>query len=116
MLHRLAILSLAAIFLSSCGKKRNDLVKERRQAVSSLVSLEDNIFSAKEKLQAAGFQIKYGPDFPTQNKTYLEMIVDYGARPSNTETFKYSVGIGGRGNLITGIIRATPDGKIVSIK
>ncbi len=43
------------------------------------------------------------------------MIVDYGVSPNGLETLRYSLGIEGDGEAITGIIKASPDGKIFSI-
>lgn len=96
--------------------KREEIVKSQGEKINAEISLGDHIFEAKERLIAAGFKIKYGPDFPTKTREYLLMIVDYGVRPSRLDTFKYSVGIGGGADPITGIIKSDAEGTITSIE
>ncbi len=101
---------------ASCDRSRQEVVKDQQNRMAAEVSIGEDIFAAKKRLEAAGFRIKYGPDFPTKIKKYLQMIVDYGLSPSGLETFKYSVGIEGGDKPITGLIRVTPEGKITSIE
>ncbi len=117
MLSKLVVFFFSAIFLLySCESKRDVMIEAQRSKVADTVSLGDDIFAAKKALEAAGFKIKYGPDFPTKTRKYLMMIVDYGLFPTGFDTFKYTIGIGGGGKLISGVIRATPDGKITNIE
>jgi hypothetical protein len=106
---------LTTTVLTCCDSKRDATIKSQKSDVSLKVSLGDNIFAAKKVLEAEGFSIKYGPDFPTETKRYLMMIVDYGVRPNGVEIFKYTVGIEGSNKPITGVIKATPEGEITSI-
>ena len=116
MLRELATLLFIAIIVSGCAQKREALIEKGKDTVVSTVEVGDDIFSAKKKLEEAGLSIKYGPDFPTKSEKYLMMIVDYSARPNGLETFKYTVGLGGNDEPITGVIKATPEGEITSIK
>lgn len=116
MLQRIMACSFVASVLSACDPKRDAEIAAQREQVAAKVSLGDDIFAAKIALEAKGFSIIYGPEFPTKTKKYLMMIVDYGARPNGMETFKYTVGIEGDDKPITGVIKATPEGKITSIE
>lgn len=108
--------TLAVLLITGCDMKQQAIVEQQKEKVAAEVDLGDDIFEAKEKLETSGFRIKYGPDFPTKTEKYLMMIVDYGASPSGLETFKYTVGLEGSDKPITGIIKATPEGKITSIE
>lgn len=116
MLRELIILTLTLLVLTSCAVRRDAIIERQKEKVVAEVELGDDIFKAKEKLESAGFRIKYGPGFPTKTKRYLEMIVDYGLNPSELDALKYSYGIEGGGTPITGLIRATPEGKITRIE
>ncbi len=116
MLQKIVAFLFIASALSGCDMKRNETIEAKRIQVASKVSIGDDIFEARKTLVANGFSIKYGPDFPTKTKSYLMMIVDYGHSPNGLEIFKYTVGIKGGDNPITGVIKATPEGKITSIE
>lgn len=116
MLQKIMAYLFAAFVLSCCDARRDTEIETKREEVATKVSLGDDIFAAKEALEGAGFSIKYGPEFPTNTKKYLMMIVDYGAHPSGLETFKYTVGIEGASKPITGVIKANPGGQITSIE
>ncbi|PXA03975.1 hypothetical protein DDZ13_10075 [Coraliomargarita sinensis] len=115
MIHRITIL-LIVLFLAGCNSQRDQVVSEKSEAARSEIKIGDDIFEAKNKLVTKGFGIKYGPDFPTKTERYLMMIVDYGVDPSGLEVFKYTVGIESNADPISGIIKATPEGKITSIE
>lgn len=116
MLQKLGTFILASFLVIGCDMKQQAVVEKQKEKIAAEVDLGDDIFAAKEKLVAAGFRIKYGPDFPTKTKRYLMLIVDYGESPSKLETFKYTVGLEGSDKPITGVIKATPEGKITSIE
>lgn len=114
---QLNILILAfMVMFTGCESKQNEIVEKSKKEVAADIFLGDDIFVAKEKLIKSGFRIKYGPDFPTKTRKYLMMIVDYGAIPSGSERFRYTVGLEGSSKPIVGIIKATPEGKITSIE
>lgn len=116
MLQKVMAVSCVALLLSGCDAKRDADIEAKRKKVAAKVGLGDDIFAAKKALEADGFSIKYGPDFPTKTEKYLMMVVDYGAHPNGLETFRYTVGIEDDGKPITGVIKATPDGRITSIE
>lgn len=116
MLHKL-ITCFALVFLfSCCDSNRTVRLDTQKKKMENEIRIGDDIYQAKDKLIEAGFKIKFGPDFPTKTKKYLMMIVDYGVTPGELETFKYTVGLEGSDKPITGIIKATPEGKITSIE
>jgi hypothetical protein len=116
MLQKVMAVSIVALLLSGCDAKRDANIEMKRKQVAAKIGIGDDIFAAKKVLEAEGFSIKYGPDFPAKTKKYLMMIVDYGAHPNGLETFRYTVGIEGDGKPITGVIKATPEGRITSIE
>lgn len=99
-----------------CDSGRQEVLKQQAGAARALVHVGSDIHEAKAKLEAEGFKISYGPDYPTKTKRYLMMIVDYGASPNGLETFQYVVGIEGSNKPLNGVIKASPDGTITSIE
>lgn len=121
MLQKLGILIVVTTFticglISCCNVKRQKTIDNNLNEVRELVSIGDDIFEAKQKLIDAGFNIKYGPKFPTASKSYYLMIVDYGVRPNGLDTLKYTIGIEGDGKPISGEIRANQSREITNIE
>jgi hypothetical protein len=110
------ICALLLVVLLGCDMNRDSIVKQQKKRVNASIKIGDDIFLAKDKLVKQGFTIEYGPDFPTKSRDYLIMNVDYGVRSNGLETFKYTVGMEGSGELISGVIKADPTGKITSIE
>ena len=110
---RLAVLLILTII--GCSPQKAATIKSKRAQVASKVSVGDDIFRAKDVLEADGFRIKYGPDFPTKSRSYYMMIVDYGLTPGELDKLRYALGVQG-GEPIAGLIRADPAGKIISIE
>lgn len=115
MPHRIAIIALI-LGIFGCDSERREVVEAEKESVRSLVQIGDNIYDVKAKLEAEGFRISYGPDYPTKTRKYLMMIVDYGVIPNGEEAFRYTVGIEGDDELIDGIIKADTEGVITSIE
>lgn len=116
MLQKVMCAITLALLLVSCSLKRERIIDGQRSKVAAKVSVGDDIFGAKKRLEDDGFRIKYGPEFPTKTKKYLMMIVDYGVIPNGLETLRYSLELGVDEEPITGIIKANPDGMIFSIE
>ena len=111
-----SIFILLILCVMGCNSERKDVLERQSGITKSLVQVGDDIHEAKAKLEAEGFKISYGPDYPTKSKGYLMMIVDYGVSPNGAETFRYVVGIESRSEPLDGVIKASPDGKITSIE
>lgn len=116
MLQKIIYGLIPAMLLVGCSLERQLTIDSQRNKLAAKVRVGDDIFESKERLEAEGFRIKYGPDYPTKTKKYLMMIVDYGVSPNELETLRYSLDIEGDGEAITGIIKASSDGKIFSIE
>lgn len=119
LLHTITLVGATSIvFLLGCSSYlRDQRVLLAQKRVSEIIEVGDDIYEVKSILEKNGFGIKYGPGFPTESKEYLMMVIDYGEHPTTFETFKYSTGIGeDDGELISGVIRATPEGIITEIE
>ena len=116
MLYKLVFAATALFLLTNCTTGRSQKLSSQREKLDSLVKIGDNIYDAKEILISEGYQITYGPGFPTESNRYLLMIVDYDINPTVVESFKYAAGVSGKGTLIDGVIKANPSGEITSIK
>ena len=88
MLPRLIIFILALFLFVGCDWRLQKAAKEQKNRMAIEVSIGDGIYAVKEKLETAGFRIKYSPDFPTKTETYLLMIVDFGLRPTEGEVVR----------------------------
>lgn len=116
MLQKLTALICIVLFLIGCnGVTQNERVKTKRRLLKNTIELGDNIFEAKETLISEGFSIQFGPDFPTANKDYYLMVVDFGEKPNVAETAKYVTGISGSDRSITGVVKADKDGTITAV-
>ena len=73
------------------------MVEEARWSLYALVRVGDDIFEAKQRLEADGFRIEYGPGMPTKDKSYYMMIVGFGVDPAFFDTLGYVVTGGGDG-------------------
>lgn len=116
MLQKIIYGFVLALILVGCSLERQLTIDNQRNKIAAKVGVGDDIFVSKKRLESEGLRIKYGPDYPTKTQKYLMMIVDYGVSPNGLETLRYSLGIEGDGEAITGIIKASPDGKIFSIE
>ena len=104
------------LLLCGCSSERENIIQNQREKIASLVRVGDNIHEAKEVLLANGFKIIYGPEFMTEAKTDLIMIIDYGLTTTDLDGLKYSVGLDDGSEPITGAVEATPKGVITRIE
>tara|TARA_B100001093_G_C26699161_1_gene958251 strand:- start:186 stop:551 length:366 start_codon:yes stop_codon:yes gene_type:complete len=121
MLQKIIICAVVPIVLflgsiSCCSVLRERKVEANTTQIKELIKIGDNIFNAKTKIEKNGFKITYGPDFPTDSKTYYLMIVDYGLNPNAWEKIKLAAGKPGVNEPIWGEIKADSSGKIISIR
>ena len=116
MLKEILGLALFAL-ICGCGDSRKENADNFRDEIQNLISIGDDIFEAKEKLVDSGFSIVYGPDFPTKDQSNLLMIIDYGLQPTSLENLNYITDLWEEdGELIFGIVRADPSGRIFEIE
>lgn len=116
MLKEILGLALLAL-ICGCGDSRKEKADNFRDEIQNLISIGDDIFEAKEKLVDSGFSIVYGPDFQTKDRSCLLMIIDYGLQPTSLENLNYVTDLWeDDGELISGIVRADPSGRIFEIE
>ncbi|QQL45579.1 hypothetical protein [Sulfuriroseicoccus oceanibius] len=116
MLQRIVVCAVA-LWLVSCGSITRDReLKVNELEVRELISIGDDIFEARNILEEHGFKISYGPKFPTDSRSYYQMIIDYGLHPTGWEKMKLAAGRPGVNKPIWGEVRADPSGRITSIR
>lgn len=108
--------ALAFGLISCCSVLRDKKIEENTEEVKDLIKIGDDIFEAQTRLEENGFKITFGPDFPTDSKSYYRMIVDFGLRPNAWEKAKLAAGLPGVDRSLSGIIEADKDGKIYKIE
>jgi len=111
-----ALTVLAFGLISCCSVLRDKKIEANTTEVKGLIKIGDDIFEAKTRLEESGFNITFGPDFPTDSKSYYRMIVDYGLRPNAWEKAKLAAGLPGIDRSLSGIVEAGKDGKIYKIE
>jgi hypothetical protein len=120
-----ATMGCSAILAASCtgnnsvhsdGFRGRAIINSEKKRMISLVSVGDDIFKAKKKLEENGFAISYGPKLSNVQKTRYLMIVSYGVNPGPSAYVAEAMQWKGDGKPIYGTISADKSGRIYRIE
>jgi hypothetical protein len=118
-------MGFTAMFALSCagnksvhsdGFRGRAIIDAEKARMKTLVSVGDDIFKAKKKLEENGFVISYGPKLSNVQKTRYLMIVSYGVNPGPSAYVAEAMQWKGDGKPIYGTISADKAGRIFRIE
>jgi len=105
----------AVIGLTSCTAAPSPEYQRKMARLRSIVPIGSDIHKAKRNLEREGFETSEIYD-PTKLGKVLWMNVDFGIQPGSLNTLFYTGDIEHRSAPISGLVEATPSGKVTLIR
>ena len=104
-----------AFLLVSCSTSPSPAYERNMGKLKATVKIGSDIHRAKKNLERQGFETSDVYD-PTKLGEVLWMNVDFGIYPGLLDGVSYAAGNSDADAPISGLVEATPDGKVTSIR
>jgi hypothetical protein len=105
----------AAIISVSCTASPSPKYERKMAQLRSIVPIGSDIYQAKRNLEREGFETSEIYD-PTKLGKVLSMDVDFGILPGSLDALLYAADIEHPSAPISGLVEATPAGKVIEIR